>query len=233
MTQPSLEHALLDCILDQAGDAPPASPALRDALWRALRHAGWTPAPSTREQPLRPTTSDEALVQEFLAGDAGAFEVLVARHLGALVSYARRWLPRDRAEDTAQETFLVLYRKASQLEAGSNIRAYLFGVLRVEITRALAHKSRVEQVSESVPDQADESASALERVVDKQDTRRLAEALEATCNPLEQQVILLALDGAASGPEIARALGLQETHVRVLKHRAVAKLRAHLAGDDS
>jgi RNA polymerase sigma factor (sigma-70 family) len=135
MTRPSLEHALLDCIMDQDGSAPPASPALCDALWRALRQAGWM-------------------------------------------------------------------------------------------------RSRVELASEPVPDQADESASALERLADEQDIRRLAEALEAMCNPLKQQVILLALDGE-SGPEIARALGLQETYVRVLKHRAVLKLRAHLTGDDS
>jgi RNA polymerase sigma-70 factor (ECF subfamily) len=232
MTQLSLEHVLLDCILDQVGSAPPAPPVLRDALWRALRQAGWAPVPSTRQQPLRPTTSDEALVQAFLAGDASAFEELVARHLGALVGYARRSLPRDQAEDAVQEMFVVLYRKAAKLEPGSNIRAYLFGVLRKEIIRILTHKSRAELASESVPDQADESASALDRLADDQEARRLAEALEATCNPLEQQVILLARDGAA-GPEIARALGLQETHVRVLKHRAVAKLRAHLAGDDS
>jgi RNA polymerase sigma-70 factor (ECF subfamily) len=232
MTQQSLEYALLDCILDQSGSAPPASPPLRDALWRVLRKAGWAPAPSTREQLHWPAASDEALVQAFLGGDAGAFEVLVARHLGKLVGYARRSLPPDRAEDAAQETFLVLYRKAARLEPGTNVGAYLFGVLRKEITRALAHKSRVELTSASVPDQADETASALERLADEQDARLLAEALEATCNPLEQQVILFGLDGAP-GPEIARALDLEETHVRVLKHRAVLKLRAHLTGDDS
>jgi len=51
--------------------------------------------------------------------------------------------------------------------------------------------------------------------------------LERECSPLEQEVVMLTLEGS-TGPEIAADLHVSDGHVRVLRHRAFAKLRRAL-----
>lgn len=58
----------------------------------------------------------------------------------------------------------------------------------------------------------------------REDKDRLALLLTQACTPLEQQVIAMDLDDC-DGPEIAEALDITPQHVRVLRHRALAKLR--------
>ena len=59
------------------------------------------------------------------------FEQLTFPHLRALHSFARRLVsePRD-AEDLVQETYLRAFRAFSRFEPGTNVRAWLFRILR-------------------------------------------------------------------------------------------------------
>ena len=229
MTRDDLERLLLDLIIiGSSANSESMSPNQRNTLWGRLRDEGWTPEPSVKQQGHRPGTTDWQLLEDFLAGDAGAFEALVRRHLGRLQGYARRSLTPEQAEEAVHDAFIVLFRKGETLQPDSRILAYLFGVLRNEIKRRLCNRVRVEVVSDVVADTPDESDNALELIIHNQERERLVAALHAVCNPLEQDVILLAINGQR-GPDIARALDVSENHVRVLKHRAINKLRNWLA----
>lgn len=228
----SLRAALLDraCATAPAGAAPRA---LRDRLWRMLLAAKWRPSlTAERQLENRSRGSDQELLAAFTRGEAEAFDELVDRHLGALVGYASRSLPRDEAEDCAQEACIVLFKKAlkGELTPDRNVRAFLFATVRIEVLRKLRARSRQEALDKATAEAASEDEGALAALLRAEQTRRLALALHNACNDQEQEVVLLITDGL-NNDEIAAELELQPGHVRVLKHRALKKLRAALAAE--
>jgi RNA polymerase sigma-70 factor (ECF subfamily) len=73
--------------------------------------------------------TDEALMLEFQRGSRPAFEELYARYQGPLYGFFRRRLDSpERAEDLAQETFLVVIRGASRYQPRSLVRTYLYAI---------------------------------------------------------------------------------------------------------
>ena len=75
------------------------------------------------------TTDGQLLAWYAAAGDAAAFEALVRRH-GPMVAATCRAVLRDEhdAEDAFQATFLVLARKARQVQAASALGGWLHRV---------------------------------------------------------------------------------------------------------
>jgi len=73
--------------------------------------------------------SDEALMLEFQHGSRVAFEELYARYSGPLYGFfCRRLDDRQRDEDLAQETFLVVIRGVSRYEPRALVRTYLYAI---------------------------------------------------------------------------------------------------------
>ena len=73
--------------------------------------------------------SDEQLMLEFQKGKAPAFEELFQRYRNAIYGFFRRRLNDvDRAEDMAQETFVVILRGTERYEARAKFRTYLYAV---------------------------------------------------------------------------------------------------------
>ena len=70
-------------------------------------------------------TSDESLMLEFQRGSREAFEELFARYREPLYGFFRRRLDSsERAEDLAQETFLVVIRGTSRYEPRACLTAF-------------------------------------------------------------------------------------------------------------
>ena len=87
-------------------------------------------APGRTEGPGEVIDADDHLLQRIARGDAGAWPVLVERHLGAVTGFAWTVLgDRAEAEDVAQETFVRLMRKAPDWRpGGAKLRTRLFRV---------------------------------------------------------------------------------------------------------
>ncbi len=70
--------------------------------------------------------ADEDLVRKHLAGDSGAFELLVRRHEGRVYSVCLRMLGREEdARDAAQDAFLQVLRKLSQFRGEAAFGTWL------------------------------------------------------------------------------------------------------------
>jgi RNA polymerase sigma-70 factor (ECF subfamily) len=75
------------------------------------------------------TQTDEQLMLEFQKGSANAFEELFSRYRNHVYGFFRRRLNHAaRAEELAQETFVIIIRGAEQYEARAKFRTYVFSV---------------------------------------------------------------------------------------------------------
>lgn len=89
---------------------------------------------SARWTPQAPNDSDAALLERLHAGDSAAFEDLFLRHYTAVYRVVYGVVGNaQEAEDLAQETFTVLYRKPPRLDDASALGAWLY---RVAVNRA-------------------------------------------------------------------------------------------------
>ncbi|WP_437738825.1 RNA polymerase sigma factor [Sorangium sp. So ce1335] len=137
------------------------------------------------------------------------------------------------AADAVQEAFLVLFQKAEAVLAHDpvNVPGFLFGTLRNKAVRVLAARSREAVVGPIDDDELSLDEDGLAALLRRETAERLASLLERACNPLEQEVVIMGLDDR-DGPEIALALGITPNHARVLRHRALRKLREALSHEE-
>ena len=127
-----------------------------------------------------PSCSDEDLLTRFRKGEKEAFGVLLRRYERELYGYLHRYLGNSvLAEDVFQNTFLQVYLKSGQYEAGRPVRPWLYTIATHQAIDALRRNGRHQAVS-------------LERVRDEssgQEVKGLIEMLQSSePGPLEQLV---------------------------------------------
>jgi RNA polymerase sigma-70 factor (ECF subfamily) len=214
--------------------SPPPPFALQHRLYRAATAIVPPTATTLRAVAGPRLESDEVLLATFASGDAGAFETLMQRHLGWMVDWACKYVPRADAEDAAQEAFIALVGKASGLHLKCTLRAFLFGILRIQVLRARRslHRRRGEPLDDDDDEASTEipsnEASPEMKVLAQRAHDELAAAMLRVCSLREQEVLLFALEDA-DDKITAAALETSEGNVRVIRHRALAKLRKALA----
>jgi RNA polymerase sigma-70 factor (ECF subfamily) len=75
-------------------------------------------------------TPDEILVVAAILGDLAAFDTLVLRYRSAVVRTAQAIVPRDDAEDVAQEALLLAFKALPSLEEPRKFPAWLRAITR-------------------------------------------------------------------------------------------------------
>jgi RNA polymerase sigma-70 factor (ECF subfamily) len=154
----------------------------------------------------------------------------MARHLSWMRGWALKHLPPAEADDAVQEAFIALLQKAPALPAHASFRGLLFGFLRICVLRARRSLSRRRGApldDEPLNTLADTRADPEVALLTRHSHAELAQALESCCSLTEQEVLLFTLEGQ-DDRTIASALELTANHVRVLRHRAMTKLRQAL-----
>jgi RNA polymerase sigma-70 factor, ECF subfamily len=169
--------------------------------------------------------SDEALFEQLLAGDLGAFDRLYARFERPLFGFIRAQL-RDasEAEDVLHEAFMTVLRRRRSAEEILSFRAWLFTVARnLCLNRARSRERAgraaraVMQVAPPATPRADEQLERHERAV------RLERAVERLP---EQLAEVYRLRGAGmSYDEVAQVLALPVGTVKWRVHEMVKRLR--------
>lgn len=168
----------------------------------------------------------ETLVRRAQAGDLGAFEELVLATQGRILRLCLRMLGgADAAQDVAQETFLSAYSKLAQLDPDRSPLPWLTTVA----TRLCLNRLRSQQrtrISE-LPEGAEFAAS--EPQPDASWLRRESQAeLHAALLLLPETpraVVVLHYLEEWSCKQIAEALGMTESNVKVTLLRARERLR--------
>ncbi|MFO1314897.1 MAG: sigma-70 family RNA polymerase sigma factor [Burkholderiales bacterium] len=175
------------------------------------------------------TLDDAALARRIAAAGArvdAAAEAELCRRLAPRVRlYGLRHL-RDRhaAQDLVQQVLLMTLERlrAGKLREPDRIASFVLGMSRMvvlEIRRGTWRRERLLATYGDTPEAVEASESlAL-------DADRLAACLRALAER-ERSVVILTFFADKSGDAVGRELALSAGNVRVIRHRALARLRA-------
>jgi RNA polymerase sigma factor (sigma-70 family) len=172
-------------------------------------------------RPVLATQSDGRLVDLVRAGHEPAFEAIVTRYRGALLRYVERFLPRERAEDAVQQTFVRAYEAMLREHSELQLRPWLYRIahntaLNVLRDRALRHSE--------LPDGLDGVERPDEAFARMQGLRDVLSAVKALPDRQRDAIVLRELEGRTYD-EIAAELNVSDGSVRQLLHRARNTLR--------
>lgn len=154
---------------------------------------------------------------------------LIARHQGDLLRTAHALLGEAHAaQDAVQEAFLKLCRERHRLaaEAGSHrgLGGWLCTVVRnhcLDQLRARAYRRHLDAQAVDVAAADHDPAGAISAA----DAAALVWATVSGLPPLERAAVLLRYRDGLSYQDIAGRLGKTATHVGVLLHTAISRLR--------
>jgi RNA polymerase sigma-70 factor (ECF subfamily) len=169
---------------------------------------------------------DQALVARALLGnDHRAFEQLLRRHQGMVRAQLRRLLHGDHAtaDDLAQETFLLAWRKLDQFRGDARFATWLYRIAYSCFLQACRKRS---WPASSADDDEVEHLPASHQPIDLQmDVERAMQRLSAA----EQTVLLHCVQLGLSHDETAYVLAMPLGTVKTHATRGKAKLKTWLA----
>ena len=152
------------------------------------------------------------------------FETLVRTHQAAVCATAYCVLrDRARAEEVAQDAFLVAWQKLPALPERPPLPGWICGIAR-NLARNAARKKREVAVLDDRDDVATGSEGPLDSLLSAE-ARTVAERALAALPEQDREAITLYYMGEGEHADIARALGVTEANARQRVHRARAKLR--------
>lgn len=188
--------------------------------------------------------TEPALVAALAKGDPAAFGTLFRQHNGAMVRVAHGICSsRAVAEEVAQEAWLAVLTNIATFEARSSLASWIFTIL---INKART-RARVEGRSVSFDGEADNTlADAFdgrghwknmpelweeitpERILGGKTALEVVTAAIDTLPPAQRTVLILRSQQELEPAEICAALGISDSNMRVLLHRARLAVRAAL-----
>jgi RNA polymerase sigma factor (sigma-70 family) len=163
------------------------------------------------------------LLERFATGDLDAFEALFRQHQKEVYAWIVR-IVRDTgiAEDLTVETFWRIYKHRSQFRPDGNFRAW---ARRIGTNAALDHLRHARPESE-LPDNL-ACASTSDPALGSERRRQIKEAFHQL--PTKYRLVAtLALIEEEPYANIAQAVGISESLVKVRVFRAVRMLRKKL-----
>jgi len=188
---------------------------------------------TTLDQPK--TTTGDAAMDRYAAGDASAFEALYDSLAGRLHAYLRRHVPDPHGcDDLLQETFLRIHRARGTFVTGAAVLPWAFAIARrLVVDRARRDRLAPPGIDDVDPDPGPPvgASDRPEQVVEAREVaRRLARALARLPESQRAAFELLKQDGLTLA-EAAEVLGTTVTAVKLRAHRAYESMRAALGED--
>lgn len=172
--------------------------------------------------------NDQIWMQRVSNGEPDALQPIFDRWKKPLLNFFYRSLgSRADAEDLTLQTFNRVYRAAPRYRPEAKFSTWLFSIARHELLHELRRRKRkpVESVppSDLVAVSADASAAERQRAVELEE--QLLTALRELPER-QRSALLLTANGELTHSEIAGSLGVSETNLNVILHRARQALRA-------
>ncbi|WP_374603704.1 RNA polymerase sigma factor [Arenimonas sp.] len=175
--------------------------------------------------------TDEELMLAFGAGDAGAFEILYARHRLGLFRHLQRQL-RDAslAEELFQDVWQRVIAARERYRPEAKFSTWLYQVAHNRLTdhwRAKSHRPDAPGDARELAERLPDPDTPERRLSAFEERRRLQLALEEL-PPDQREVLLLRLEQELSLEEIGEITGVGRETVKSRLRYAMDKLRTRL-----
>ena len=162
--------------------------------------------------------TDAQLVTAYLAGDRGAFAGIYDRYADRLFSYNLTMLrDREDAADATHDIFIEAATRMDQLENPDKLRPWLFAISRDEAHSRGRQRSRTTPQDDFSGTLVTEPDLALD--VKRAELRELVWAAAAGLEERDRQLLALHLTEGLEGEDLARAMGVETSHVQVMVSR--------------
>jgi RNA polymerase sigma-70 factor (ECF subfamily) len=184
---------------------------------------------------------DGVLVEQALAGDQGAFDILVRRYHRLLASYIYGFLKdSEHVSDVLQHVYLKLYVSLPLLLTNVSLKGWLFQVARNRCLDELRRRYRKTEIPLSVLEweNREEDLSLIEVITDPEPLpEEVVERIElhsvlqqAMCSlpPKLRSIVHLRCFRQLSFSEIGRMLKMPEPTVKTYFYRSLLCLRREL-----
>jgi RNA polymerase sigma-70 factor (ECF subfamily) len=173
--------------------------------------------------------ADEAvLIQQARKGDAGAYRVLVERHMRQAYNLAYSFVnDHAGAEDIAQDAFIRAYRALPSFRGDAEFGTWLFRIVTNLSLNSLRHRkplTDLEVAMESFPSSHDGTEDAANR----EEIRAHMEKALHELPTLQRAVVILRHFDGLSTRQVSSILGCSEGTVKTHLFRGLKKLRAKL-----
>jgi RNA polymerase sigma-70 factor (ECF subfamily) len=177
--------------------------------------------------------SDEELVEACQAGEASAFDVLVARWEDRIRGAAYRFLgSEEEAKDVAQEAFLKAYRALGGFKREARFSSWLYQIatnlcrdrLRRRRTRGTVSLEEMEETGGAI---VETRPGADDRLLQEDLARAVRRAIHTLAEEQREVVILKEYEGLTF-LEIAQALDVPVSTVKTRLYRGLGQLRLRL-----
>ena len=183
--------------------------------------------------------TDFEMIRGSLAGDTGAFAVLVERYLNTVYKFAYYYVHDSaEAEDIAQETFLRAWKHLKKFDMEKNFKTWLFAIAKNASLDFIKKKKPL--VFSRMAESDDELASLLApyaeegelpaHAIDRQILGTGIKEAMSKLPPSYQTVLSLRYDDNLKFVEIAEKLGEPIDTVKSRHRRGLLLLREALAG---
>lgn len=189
------------------------------------------------EKLIKKEKRDKKLTDEELQKRQREFEKEALPHMLLLYNYAYRMTGNEEdAKDLVQETYLKAFRFWDQYEPGTNIRAWLFKIMKNSYINKYRKATKepgkvdydeVQNFYETVRDESFESSDLQEHIFENIFEDEIIEALGKLPDEFRTVVILADIEGL-SYEEIADFLDIPIGTVRSRLHRGRKMLRKQL-----
>jgi RNA polymerase sigma-70 factor, ECF subfamily len=188
-------------------------------------------APRVKVDVAQSERSDQALVAASLAGDSGAFDVLVERHRRGVYQVCYRFVNNhEDASDLSQETFVRAWKGLRTFKGHAAVSTWLYRIaVNVCLNRVSSKRVETEpfDIDRLVDTSTEPPGSGLRREERARAVRRAIAALPEK----QRATLILRVYQDLSHQEIADLLGSSVGAVKVNFFHALANLKKILGGE--
>jgi RNA polymerase sigma-70 factor, ECF subfamily len=188
---------------------------------------------------IHPEPPDEALCARVAQRDVAAFEALYERYRDRVYAWAAHVLGPREAEDTTQEVFALLWRRAGQFnQSRGQFTQWFWALTRNHILRELRGISRerrvqmADQIAALISTAIAEGVDVEEAAFAKVDSQRALDTL-GRLPPDQRRVLVMSYFVGLSHSAIAEELSLPLGTVKKRVRLGMQKLRQALIADET